>query len=38
MERYINRLTAYRDLATSFEKISAAYVTLVTLAAIHMWL
>jgi|GEM_PF-7046178 len=38
IERCINRLKAYRGLATRFEKTAAAYLALVTLAAICMWL
>lgn len=38
IERCINRLKAYRGLATRFEKTAAAYLALVTLAAIRMWL
>lgn len=38
IERCINRLKAYRGLATRFEKTASAYLALVTLAAIRMWL
>jgi transposase len=38
MERCINRLKAYRVLVTRFEKTASAYLALVTLAAIHIWL
>lgn len=38
IERCINRFKAYRGLATRFEKTASAYVALVTLAAIRMWL
>lgn len=38
IERCINRFKAYRGLATRFEKTASAYLALVTLAAIRMWL
>lgn len=38
VERCFNRLKAYRGLATRFEKTADAYLALVTLAAIRMWL
>ncbi|SHL73489.1 Transposase DDE domain-containing protein [Hymenobacter psychrotolerans DSM 18569] len=38
IERCVNRLKAYRGLATRFEKTADAYLALVTLAAIRMWL
>lgn len=38
IERCFNRLKAYRGLATRFEKTAEAYLALVTLAAIRMWL
>ena len=38
IERCINRLKACRGLATRFEKTAAAYLALVTLAAVLMWL
>jgi transposase len=38
IERCINRLKAYRGLATRFEKTASAYSALVTLAAIRLWL
>lgn len=38
IERCINRFKAYRGLATRYEKTASAYLALVTLAAIRMWL
>jgi len=38
IERCFNRFKAYRAIATRFEKTSLAYLALVTLAAIRMWL
>lgn len=38
IERCFNRFKAYRASATRFEKTSLAYLALVTLAAIRMWL
>jgi transposase len=38
IERCVNRFKAYRGLATRFEKTADAYLALVTLAAIRMWL
>jgi transposase len=38
MERCFNRFKAYRAMATRFEKTALAYLALVTLAAIRMWL
>lgn len=38
IERCFNRFKAYRAIATRFDKTAAAYLALVTLAAIRMWL
>lgn len=38
IERCFNRFKAYRSIATRFEKTALAYLALVTLAAIRMWL
>ena len=38
IERCFNRFKAYRAVATRFEKTARAYLALVTLAAIRMWL
>ena len=38
IERCFNRLKAYRAVATRFEKTELAYLALVTIAAIRMWL
>ncbi|WP_394335396.1 IS5 family transposase [Hymenobacter amundsenii] len=38
IERCFNRLKAYRAIANRFEKTALAYLALVTLAAIRMWL
>ena len=38
IERCFNRFKAYRAIATRFEKTMLAYLALVTLAAIRMWL
>ena len=38
IERCFNRFKVYRVIATRFEKTALAYLTLVTLAVIWMWL
>ena len=38
IERCFNRFKAYRAIATRFEKTALAYLALVALAAIRMWL
>lgn len=38
IERCFNRFKAYRAIATRFDKTATAYLALVTLAAIRMWL
>ncbi len=38
VERAVNRLKAYRRVATRYEKLAAHYQAMVTLAAILLWL
>lgn len=38
IERCFNRFKAYRAIATRFDKTATAFLALVTLAAIRMWL
>jgi transposase len=38
VERLINRLKQFRRVATRYEKLAGSYVTMVTLAAILLWI
>ena len=38
VERLINRLKHFRRVATRYEKLAANYLTMLTLAAIVLWL
>ena len=38
VERLVNRLKAYRRVATRYEKRAASYLAMLTLAALLLWL